>query len=328
MEDMPGGRGSEATPSAGSFDINDSTVGHKEKNAPAFRFGTEMQRTNNVYISKFHSEVESVSGKSFPGPGAHEPASAIGAQQLSQRRNGPNYTFRRGAETDRNLQIRPEPARTPGTVSKRKMLARRSTDILKQTIRDRRQYEAPVPLLPSPEDDEMQTATDSVLVRRQAPQFSIPRNPRVPAFFKHDKQPKSEYQTALMKCTQSPGPKYYPDPSMLDSEKERAAAFSFGVSGTCGRHSYLPHDTQDRVAGGMTQMTEHAHKEKAALEGTEALKAVISSIGKQIASRDKNVSAFSFGNSKRLHFSDQKVFTAESQIKNRKVASVYAAKWA
>jgi hypothetical protein len=75
-------------------------------------------------------------------------------------------------------------------------------------------------------------------------------------------------------------------------------------------------------------MMEHSAETKASLDGTEALKAIISSIGKQQASRDRSAPAFAFGSSKRLHFSDQKVFTAESQIKNRKIASVYGAKWA
>ena len=74
-------------------------------------------------------------------------------------------------------------------------------------------------------------------------------------------------------------------------------------------------------------MAEHAHNEKKAIDGTEALQAIISSIGKQQEARRRNAPNMKFGNSKRLHFSDQKVFTAESNIRNRKCASVYAAKW-
>lgn len=142
IEDMPGGRGAEATPGPNNYntrnDMGNNALGHKGPRAATHTFGTDEARHNKMYISQYHSKIEKVGGSSqyFPGPGAHNvPANACGPSQVSSKnRNEPAFSFKRGAPTGREVPIVQQRYETPDAGSAR---ALRSNFILGEAIRSK-----------------------------------------------------------------------------------------------------------------------------------------------------------------------------------------------
>ena len=324
MEDMPGGRGAEAMPGPLSYNTRDVTVGHAESRVPTIIFGSEVQRTNVAYISKAHSNSDPTGGhfQSYPGPGAHEAASSsMGAQQLSTQTNGPQFSFKNSIPTRREVQIKQRSSRAQFVST-----PHRSTILLSDQIRSREMYEMSDPELPSPDSDEMKVRYDSEQVHAHAPVYSFPKNARVAAFFKRENQPCTEPQMALMKGTQSPGPRYFPSVSVLDSKKRQAPSHSFGISSTL-RHSYLPAKATGRRPGGLAEAGEALDSDRCAVLGIESNMNLPGALGKQPDSVCKTLPSYSFSHSRRAHHSNERVFTGESVISNRRCVSEMSRKW-
>lgn len=337
IEDMPGARGADAMPGPNNYnvrnDMGNNALGHKGSRAATHTFGTDEARHNKLYISQYHSHIEKVGGKAeyFPGPGAHKeaPSSCGPAQVLSLKKNEPAFSFKRGAPTGREVPIVQQRYETPQAGGAR---AKRANYVLGEAIRSKDMYKPKPAELPGPEDPEMQRDPESaaLAVRNKAPQFSLPRNPRTSPFYKREQQPYTAPQEALMQGTQSPGPRYFPDPNTKESTKETASSFTFGVSGT-SRDSYLPSQARSRKKGGVCDIHESVLARKKGEKGTESVQKVRSCVGGHFQSKDKTEASFSFGNSRRRHFADQRgnPISAESAgIGNRKAVSLYGAKWA
>ena len=142
IEDMPGGRGAEATPGPNNYnsrnDMGNTKLGHRGPRAATFKFGGDEARHNKQFISQYHSQIEKIGGNAryFPGPGAHKnPPNACGTNQvLSRKKNEPAFSFKRGAPTLREIPIVQQRYETPESGGSR---ALRSNFILGEAIRNR-----------------------------------------------------------------------------------------------------------------------------------------------------------------------------------------------
>jgi len=322
VSDMPGQRGSEATPGPQNY----HTAAAEAAVAPrpsTMRFGREPQRTDRIFISKQHSATSNMEAATTPGAKyAHR--EACGVQPLSQQRSAPAFSFELAPPTRRCVSVKQQRARRPD--APRTM---RSTALLRGLLRSRSSLEGPEPELPSRDDPEMQLMFDFPIKHRLPPSATFSRVDRLSMIGapSREKLPVSDPAVlrSLMKGTLSPGP-IYDVGGIYASQHVAAPALSFGLSGTM-RNSYLPPAAQGRRPGGIAELNERVSTVRELTSGTRANMEVPTSIGTQQSSKKKTAPRFSVSRSRRVHHSERSSWCAETVTHNRRAISDISVKY-